>query len=277
MTDESTMTTENIGNVPVRAPNGTFVPLGQLTSISTEASASQISRESVRRRIVVEANVRGRDVASFVNEANERIAREVKLPSGYYLDWGGQFENLQAASKRLAIVVPLVLALIFVMLFFTFDSMKPALLIYLNVPFAAIGGIVALKLRGMPFSISAAVGFIALFGVAVLNGIVLMSQIRELRAKSRGNVEDVVREACAERMRPVLMTALVAGLGFIPMALSHGTGAEVQRPLATVVIGGMITSTILTLFILPTLYSWLGARGEEVEENSVAIEGAVEA
>lgn len=269
MTDESTMTTENIANVPVRAPDGTFVPLGQLTSISTEASASQISRESVRRRIVVEANVRGRDVASFVNEANARIARDVKLPAGYYLDWGGQFENLQMASKRLAIVVPLVLSLIFVMLFFTFDSMKPALLIYLNVPFAATGGIVALKLRGMPFSISAAVGFIALFGVAVLNGIVLMSQIRELRANSAGPVGEVVRDACAERMRPVLMTALVAGLGFIPMALSHGTGAEVQRPLATVVIGGLLTSTILTLFILPTIYAWLDRRGEDVEEEAM--------
>ena len=275
MTDESTMTVENIGNVPVRAPNGTFVPLGQLASITTEASASQISRESVRRRIVVEANVRGRDVASFVNEANERIARDVQLPPGYYVDWGGQFENLQAASKRLAIVVPLVLALIFVMLFFTFDSMKPALLIYLNVPFAAIGGIVALKLRDMPFSISAAVGFIALFGVAVLNGIVLMTQIRELRTKARGSVEDVVREACAERMRPVLMTALVAGLGFIPMALSHGTGAEVQRPLATVVIGGLITSTLLTLFILPTIYSWMGERGEREAAEATALDAEV--
>ena len=277
LTDDATNTMSAIADVPVRAPNGTFVPLGQLARISTEASASQISRESVRRRIVVEANVRGRDVASFVNEANERIARDVNLPEGYYIDWGGQFENLQAASKRLAIVVPVVLALIFVMLFFTFDSMKPALLIYLNVPFAAIGGIVALKLRGMPFSISAAVGFIALFGVAVLNGIVLMSQIRELRSKLRGRVEEIVRQACAERMRPVLMTALVAGLGFIPMALSHGTGAEVQRPLATVVIGGLITSTILTLFILPTIYSWIGEREEEANESEIAGEGAVHA
>jgi len=253
--DASGADIDAIKNLPVASPNGAFVLLGQLANVRLESGASQISREAVRRRIVVEANVRGRDVASFVREANEHIAQSVKLPEGYYIEWGGQFENLQAATRRLAVVVPLVLLLIFVMLFFTFDAMKPALLIYLNVPFAATGGIIALALRRMPFSISAAVGFIALFGVAVLNGIVLVSRIREGEEDAQRSLLDVVRDACGSRVRPVLMTALVAGLGFIPMALSHGTGAEVQRPLATVVIGGLITSTILTLIVLPTMYA----------------------
>jgi cobalt-zinc-cadmium resistance protein CzcA len=260
--DASAADVDAIRNLPVAAPTGAFVPLGQLANVRLEAGASQISREAVRRRIVIEANVRGRDVASFVREANERIARSVKLPEGYYIEWGGQFENLQAATRRLAVVVPLVLLLIFVMLFFTFDAMTPALLIYLNVPFAATGGIIALAVRRMPFSISAAVGFIALFGVAVLNGIVLISRIREEQAATDRPMIDVIRDACASRMRPVLMTALVAGLGFVPMALSHGTGAEVQRPLATVVIGGLLTSTLLTLVVLPTIL----ARGGNDDE-----------
>jgi cobalt-zinc-cadmium resistance protein CzcA len=201
--------------------------------------------------------VRGRDVASFVADAAERIKREVQLPSGYYVRWGGQFENLQAASERLAVVVPLALLLIFAMLFFTFGSAGPAALIYLNVPFAAVGGVFALALRGMPFSISAGVGFIALFGVAVLNGVVLMSQIRDLEATTDWPLADVLRRSCALRMRPVLMTALVASLGFVPMALATGSGAEVQRPLATVVIGGLVTCTALTLFVLPTVYAWV--------------------
>jgi len=246
---------EAIRNLPVVGPDGAFVPLAQVADVTIETGASQISREAVRRRIVVEANVRGRDVASFVRDANERMARSIKLPEGYYIEWGGQFENLQAATRRLAIVVPLVLILIFAMLFFAFDSMTPALLIYLNVPFAATGGVVALMLRRMPFSISAAVGFIALFGVAVLNGIVLISQIRAEQKRDIPTI-DAIRRACAARVRPVLMTALVAGLGFVPMALSHGTGAEVQRPLATVVIGGLITSTLLTLIVLPTIIAW---------------------
>ena len=174
--------------------------------------------------------------------------------------WGGQFENLQAASDRLLVVVPLALALIFAMLYFTFGSLKPATLIYLNVPFAATGGVVALALRGLPFSISAGVGFIALFGVAVLNGVVLMTQIRDLEEKTDLAPLDVLRHACGLRMRPVLMTALVASLGFVPMALATGLGAEVQRPLATVVIGGLVTSTALTLLVLPTLHSFFRRR-----------------
>jgi cobalt-zinc-cadmium resistance protein CzcA len=254
--DEAARTLDALGNVPVASPSGASVPLGQLAAIELDTGPAQISREAVRRRIVVETNVRGRDVASFVAEARQRLAREVQLPSGYYIRWGGQFENLQAASDRLLVVVPLALGLIFAMLYFTFGSVKPAALIYLNVPFAATGGVVALALRGLPFSISAGVGFIALFGVAVLNGVVLMTQIRDLEETTELGVLDVLRRACSLRMRPVLMTALVASLGFVPMALSTSSGAEVQRPLATVVIGGLVTSTLLTLLVLPTLYSF---------------------
>jgi cobalt-zinc-cadmium resistance protein CzcA len=236
------------------------VPLAQLAEIGVDTGPAQISREAVRRRIVVEMNVRGRDVASFVTEARERVRREVTLPPGYYLRWGGQFENLQAATERLALVVPMALGLIFAMLYFAFGAARPAALIFLNVPFAAVGGVFALWLRGLPFSISAGVGFIALFGVAVLNGLVLMTQIRDLEAKADLALTDLLRRACALRMRPVLMTALVASLGFVPMALATGSGAEVQRPLATVVIGGLVTCTALTLFVLPTVYALLPRR-----------------
>jgi heavy metal efflux system protein len=259
--DETARTTDALADVPVASPGGTLVPLGQLADILPDSGPAQISREAVRRRIVVELNVRGRDVASFVAEAQDRIRREVQLPAGYYIRWGGQFENLQAATRRLAVVVPLALTLIFAMLYFTFGSLRPALLIYLNVPFAATGGVFSLLLRGLPFSIAAGVGFIALFGVAVLNGVVLMTQIRDLEEKTDLGTLDVLRKACALRMRPVLMTALVASLGFLPMALATGSGAEVQRPLATVVIGGLVSSTALTLFVLPTVYS-LFRRGD---------------
>jgi cobalt-zinc-cadmium resistance protein CzcA len=267
--DEAANSVEALSAVPVTSPSGIAVPLGQLAEITIDSGPAQISREAVRRRIVVEANVRGRDVGSFVRDAKERIQKEVQIPSGYYLRWGGQFENLEAASKRLAVVVPLALALIFAMLYFTFGSFGPAALIYLNVPFAATGGIFALALRGLPFSISAGVGFIALFGVAVLNGVVLMKQIRDLEASTSLPTSEVLRQACSLRMRPVLMTALVASLGFVPMALATGSGAEVQRPLATVVIGGLITSTALTLLVLPVVYSFFrdrAAKGRPVSE-----------
>ncbi len=260
--DEAASSADALGNVLVAAPSGVSIPLKQLADIVVEAGPAQISREAVRRRIVVEMNVRGRDVASFVKEAQRRIASNLKLPEGYYIRWGGQFENLRAASRRLLIVVPLALALIFAMLYFTFGSMRPALLIFLNVPFAATGGIFAIALRGLPFSISAGVGFIALFGIAVLNGVVLMKQVRDLEEETDMPGSEVLRRACALRMRPVLMTALVASLGFLPMALATGSGAEVQRPLATVVIGGLITSTVLTLLVLPTLYLRIGRRAE---------------
>jgi cobalt-zinc-cadmium resistance protein CzcA len=245
---------DSLGSVPVASPGGTSVPLGQLATIGIDTGPAQISREAVHRRIVVELNVRGRDVASFVAEAKDRLRKEVQLPAGYYVRIGGQFENLEAATRRLAFAVPLALGLIFAMLYFTFGSTRPAALIYLNVPFAAVGGIFALALRGLPFSISAGVGFIALFGVAVLNGVVLMSQIRDFEARTDWPLPEVLQQACALRMRPVLMTALVASLGFVPMALATGSGAEVQRPLATVVIGGLVTCTLLTLFVLPTVY-----------------------
>jgi cobalt-zinc-cadmium resistance protein CzcA len=258
--DSASASIESLSSIPVASPSGASVPLGQLADISIGAGPAQVSRESVRRRIVVEANVRGRDVASFVKEAEKRIGQEVRLPQGYFIAWGGQFENLQAATNRLLVVVPLALFLILGMLYFTFGSVRLAALIFLNVPFAATGGVFGLALRGLPFSISAAVGFIALFGVAVLNGVVLMKLVRDLEDESDFSLGEVVRLACARRMRPVLMTALVASLGFLPMAVATGSGSEVQRPLATVVIAGLISATAVTLVVLPTLYVWLGRR-----------------
>jgi cobalt-zinc-cadmium resistance protein CzcA len=204
----------------------------------------------------VELNVRGRDLGGFVAEARESVEEQVDLPEGYAVEWGGQFEQLESASRRLFIAVPLALLTIFIVLYLNFNAAAPAALIFLNVPLAATGGILALLLRGLPFSISAGVGFIALFGVAVLNGVVLLTYISQLRERGY-SIDDAVREGAYTRLRPVLMTALVASLGFVPMALSTGAGAEVQRPLATVVIGGLITSTALTLIVLPTVYRWL--------------------
>jgi cobalt-zinc-cadmium resistance protein CzcA len=214
---------------------------------------NQISRENGKRRIVVQANVRGRDLGSFVTEAQEKIERELKLPSGQWLVWGGQFENLVAARERLTLVVPLCLFFIFLMLYTTFHSVKYALLVFTGVPLALTGGILALWIRDIPFSISAAVGFIALSGVAVLNGLVMVTFINHLRDEGL-SIDDAIRRGTLTRLRPVLMTALVASLGFVPMALATGTGAEVQRPLATVVIGGLVSSTLLTLIVLPALY-----------------------
>ncbi|MCG3161359.1 MAG: Cobalt-zinc-cadmium resistance protein CzcA [Acidobacteria bacterium] len=258
--EEAGRDVEAIKSLLLLAPAGERVPLAQVADIAVVEGPAQISREATRRRIVVELNVRGRDIGSFVKEAQAKIGEQVKLPAGYYLTWGGQFENLQRASARLLIVVPLALFLIFVLLFTTFNSVRQALLIYTGIPFAVVGGVLALALRGMPFSISAGVGFIALFGVAVLNGVVMVSYINRLRDEGR-TLDKAVSEGAMTRLRPVLMTALVASLGFIPMAISASAGAEVQRPLATVVIGGLITSTALTLLILPALYQWFGARG----------------
>jgi heavy metal efflux system protein len=254
---------ETIKSLLVSAPNGARIPLSELADVTLIEGPAQISREDTRRRIGVELNVRGRDVGSFVKEAQGEIEKQVKLPPGYYLTWGGTFENLQRASSRLLIVVPLALFLIFILLFSTFGSVKQALLIYTGIPFAIVGGIFALFLRGMPFSISAGVGFIALFGVAVLNGVVMVSYINRLREEGR-SLEDAVREGAMTRLRPVLMTALVASLGFIPMAIATSAGAEVQRPLATVVIGGVVTSTLLTLLILPMLYGWFERKNRTV-------------
>lgn len=246
---------DEIKALKVRAPSGALIRLDELADVGVEDGPAQISHEEGRRRVTVELNVRGRDLGSFVADAKRTLEASDVIPAGYFTDWGGQFENLQEASRRLAIVVPLALALIFVMLYAATGSAKLAALIYLNVPFAVTGGLFALAIRGMPLSISAGVGFIALFGVAVLNGLVLIGYIEERR---RGGLRatDAAFQGARVRLRPVLMTALVAALGFIPMAIASGAGAEVQRPLATVVIGGLITATLLTLLVLPTLYAW---------------------
>lgn len=236
-----------------------LIPLSQLADIEIAEGPAQISRDKVSRRISVEANVRGRDLASFVSEAQAALEQELELPNGWYTDWSGQFENLQGATQRLALLVPLILLLIFIMLYTAFNSWKLACLIYLNVPLATTGGILALFLRGYPFSISAGVGFIALFGVAVLNGVVLVSYIHQVEEKGK-TAKQAALIGAKVRLRPVLMTALVASLGFVPMALATSAGAEVQRPLATVVIGGLITSTMLTLLVIPTIYHWFGSK-----------------
>lgn len=260
---------EAIGNIKIADPQGRMIPLSQLADVVLEEGPAQISRENINRKISIEANVRGRDLGSFIGDVQQVVGERVKLPDGYYVEYGGQFENLQRASKRLALVVPLALFLIFVLLYTTFNAAKPAVLIYFNIPIAATGGIIALFLRGMPFSISAGVGFIALFGVAVLNGVVMVSYFRELKERGMG-IDEIVRHGAELRLRPVLMTALVAGLGFVPMAISTSAGAEVQQPLATVVIGGLVTSTTLTLLVLPTLYRWF-------EKSPTSVEQVVEA
>jgi cobalt-zinc-cadmium resistance protein CzcA len=236
-----------------------YVPLGAVAKLAVGTGPNQISRENGKRRVVVTANVRGRDIGSFVADAQERVAARVAVPPAYWLAWGGQFEQLESATRRLRIVVPLALALIFAILATVFGSARSALLVFSGVPLAWTGGIAALLLRGIPLSISAGVGFIALSGVAVLNGVVMISFIEELRRDGRP-LEVAVREGALTRLRPVLMTALVASLGFVPMALSTGAGAEVQRPLATVVIGGIASSTALTLLLLPVLYRRFAAR-----------------
>ncbi|WP_063551182.1 efflux RND transporter permease subunit [Burkholderia territorii] len=230
-----------------------YVPLAELATIDVAPGPNQISREDGKRRVVVSANVRGRDVGSFVADAREQLQQDVRVPAGYWVSWGGQFEQLQSASERLKLVVPLALFMVFVLLFVMFNNVKDGLLVFTGIPFALSGGVVSLWLRGIPLSITAAVGFIALSGVAVLNGLVMISFIRNLRDEGMP-LDAAVREGALTRLRPVLMTALVASLGFLPMAFATGTGAEVQRPLATVVIGGILSSTALTLLVLPVLY-----------------------
>jgi cobalt-zinc-cadmium resistance protein CzcA len=250
-------------NLPVSLPPtgaGTTpqsVPLSQLAAFNFNEGPNQISRENGKRRVVVTANVRDRDIASVVNEARSKIDAELKLPPGYWLTWGGQYENLIAARQRLGIVVPVCFALILLLLFSAMGSLREALLVFSAVPLALTGGVLALWLRGMPFSVSAAVGFIALSGIAVLNGLVMLTFIKQLMAEGRER-RAAIYEGALTRLRPVAMTALVASLGFVPMALATGTGAEVQRPIATVVIGGLISATVLTLFVLPALYAWFG-------------------
>lgn len=241
----------------IATPSGTQIPLSQVATVEIKSGPNQIQRENTRRRIITGFNVRGRDVESIVDELNQKVSNQLKLPAGYSVTYGGQFENMVEAEKRLSIAVPVSLLLIFVMLYFAFGSMKYGLMIFTAIPLSAIGGIIALWLRDMPFSISAGIGFIALFGVAVLNGIVLITEFNQIKKRGMSNTNQIIHEGTGVRLRPVLMTASVASLGFLPMALSHGAGAEVQRPLATVVIGGLISATVLTLLVLPVLYQWV--------------------
>lgn len=260
---------DDVRNVFVPTKSGIQVPLSQLADISYKEGPAQISREDGKRKVVIGFNVTDRDVKSVVEEVQQKInSKSNLLPTGYYVTYGGQFENLEKATNRLLIVVPLSLTVIFVLLFFTFNSVKQAALIFTAIPMAAIGGVFSLYLRDMPFSISAGIGFIALFGVAVLNGIVLMGTFNQLEKEGMKNVRQRVREATFMRLRPVLMTAAVASFGFLPMAISTGAGAEVQKPLATVVIGGLITATFLTLFVIPSLYEWMySSKSESNEKN----------
>jgi cobalt-zinc-cadmium resistance protein CzcA len=267
---------EALGALPVMLPadNGAprrSVSLRQLASFGFSEGLNEISRDNGKRRIFVEANVRGRDIGSFVDDAQAAIARDVKLPPGSWLEWGGQFQNLQQALRRLEIVVPACLILIFAALYMALGSVSLALTVFTAVPLAVAGGVFAIALRDIPFSISAAVGFIAVSGVAVLNGLVLMSSINKRLARGE-TANAAILNGSLERVRPVLMTALVASLGFVPMAIATGTGAEVQRPLATVVIGGLITSTALTLFVLPAICALVLRRhSHQRAENRIGV------
>ena len=254
---------QNLRELYIDLPSGSQIPLQEVADVSYENAPLEISRDNTHRRITIGINVRGRDVESVVADIQKVMKNKITLPAGYYVTYGGTFENLQAAKSRLALVVPIALALIFVLLFFTFQSFLEAAIIYLAIPLSAIGGVVALWLRGMPFSVSAGIGFIALFGVAVLNGIVLLSYFKQLAQEGLG-VEERLKKGLELRFRPVIMTAAVASLGFLPMALSHSPGAEVQRPLATVVIGGLITATFLTLVVIPVVYSIVMGRREKM-------------
>ena len=258
--------------VPANASQGAnqigFIPLSQVANLDLQLGPNQISRENGKRLVIVSANVRGRDLGSFVQEATASLDAKVQIPAGYWTTWGGQFEQLQSAAKRLQIVVPVALLLVMTLLFLMFNNLKDGMLVFTGIPFALTGGVVALWLRDIPLSISAGVGFIALSGVAVLNGLVMIAFIRGLREEGR-TLRQAVDEGALTRLRPVLMTALVASLGFIPMALATGTGAEVQRPLATVVIGGILSSTALTLLVLPALYHWAHRKDEDGDEAEV--------
>ena len=264
---------DDVKSLFVAASDGNQIPLSQVADIVLQLGPNQIQREDAKRRIIVGFNTRGRDISSVVKEMQAKIEAQVKLPPGYFITYAGQFKNLEEANKRLSVAVPVALALILLLLFFTFGSIKYCLLIFTAIPMSAIGGVFALWFRGMPFSISAGVGFIALFGVAVLNGIVLISEFNQLKKEGMKDIHAIILKGTSVRLRPVLMTAAVASLGFLPMALSRGSGAEVQRPLATVVIGGLITATFLTLVVLPVLYSWferIGASKKPVAAPVVA-------
>jgi cobalt-zinc-cadmium resistance protein CzcA len=252
---------QNIETATVQLPDGNQLPLTEFADISYTKGPAKISRDNTKRRIVVGVNVRGRDLESVVKDVQEIIGRDIKLPIGYTVDYGGQFENLRTAKDRLMIAVPIALLLIFVLLYFAFNSVKEALIIYSAIPMSAVGGVILLYIRDMPFSISAGVGFIALFGIAVLNGIVLIEEFKELKAQGISDINKRIIMGTKNRLRPVLLTASAAALGFLPMAISTSAGAEVQRPLATVVVGGLISATLLTLIVLPVLYALFDRKG----------------
>jgi cobalt-zinc-cadmium resistance protein CzcA len=265
---------EEFAALLVTTPSGEQVPLSRLAKVQLIEGPAKVKREWGQRLITVQCNVKDRDVSSFVAEAQRLVAEKVKLPSERYrIEWGGDFETMEKAEKRLMIVVPVALLLIFVLLYVTYNRLADVVLVFTAVPFAGVGGLVALWLRDLPFSISAGVGFVALFGVSVLNSMVLVTFIRQLRERGL-TLDRAIEEAALTRLRPVLMTALVASLGFLPMALSKGVGAEVQRPLATVVIGGVISSTLLTLLVLPTLYHFFGPRAHGPAAGKPAFAGA---
>ena len=246
---------KDIENMYVYLSDGNQIPLKAIANIDYIKAPVQVSRDNAKRRVVIGVNVRNRDIETLVTEIQNKLDAELDLPAGYYLKYGGQFENLQNAKDRLLIAVPIALLLIFILLFFTFNSIKQALFIFTAIPLAAMGGVAALWIRQMPFSISAGIGFIALFGVAVLNGIVLIAYFNQLKKEGVSNTMERIITGAKVRLRPVIMTASVAALGFLPMAISTGDGAEVQQPLATVVIGGLVSATLLTLLVLPILYA----------------------
>jgi cobalt-zinc-cadmium resistance protein CzcA len=255
--------TELLTSLPVPLANGGYVPLGEIAELQLSTGLNQVNRENGKRRVVVTANVRGRDLGSFVQQVRRTISEQVELPAGYWLEYGGTFQQLESAAQRLAVVVPGTLLIIALLLFMALGSARDAAVIFSGIPLALTGGVLALFMRGIPLSISAAVGFIALSGVAVLNGLVMVSFIRELRQQGL-TLDDAITQGALTRLRPVLMTALVAALGFVPMAVNTGIGSEVQRPLATVVIGGIVSSTLLTLLVLPALYRMSHARNRSV-------------
>ncbi|HKJ22579.1 MAG TPA: efflux RND transporter permease subunit, partial [Gammaproteobacteria bacterium] len=263
---DSRQSVDAISNIPLRTPGGAIIPLSRVAKVSVSSGYSFIRREQLQRYAVIQMDVRGRDVNGFVKEANARIHKDIKLPQGYWLQWGGSFENQRRAMKRLSIIVPVTIFFIFVLLYTAFNSVKYAALIIANIPFAIIGGVFSLWVTGQYLSVPSAIGFIAVFGVAMLNGIVLVSFINDRRAQG-DSVREAVRSGAEMRLRPVLITASVAILGLIPMLLSQGVGAETQRPLATVVIGGLFTSTLLTLILLPIFYEWVEGRGKNDAEG----------
>lgn len=273
LADEYRLDPTTIGAIPIRSADGALIPFAQVASIELDEGYSFIRRESLQRYSVLQMDVKGRDVDGFVKDADAMIKQRVQLPEGYYLEWGGAFENQQRAMARLAVIVPLTIGLIFMLLYTAFNSVRHATIIIANVPFAVIGGIVGLFVSGQYLSVPSAIGFIAVFGVAMLNGIVMVEFLNDQRRQGL-SVRDAVRRGASLRLRPVLMTASVAILGLIPMLLSTGVGAETQRPLATVVVGGLFTSTALTLLLLPLIYEWSELRAERRNRPAVVSEGA---